>query len=178
LNYLYELLAISSISCWQGIDYNAKKISLASTHCKYLCCMWNKMVLHFHFYPRAIHPRYTLAVNVLLFFGKESYTCTSTTPSNQTYYLYSISKYVRILFLELNANDYNQFSKILWLRFEEKKANQATNKLSFIYFIQGLVEEDKLNSFNLPMYGPSVDEVKAAASRLGCLTSMKLNYLN
>ncbi|KAG2610501.1 hypothetical protein PVAP13_4KG193800 [Panicum virgatum] len=32
---------------------------------------------------------------------------------------------------------------------------------------QGLVEEDKLNSFNLPMYGPSIDEVKAAIKQTG-----------
>ena len=48
-----------------------------------------------------------------------------------------------------------------------KKCQSLTTNFSFIYFIQGLVEEDKLNSFNLPMYGPSIDEVKAAIKQTG-----------
>ena len=48
-----------------------------------------------------------------------------------------------------------------------KKCQALTTNFSFIYFIQGLVEEDKLNSFNLPMYGPSIDEVKEAVKQTG-----------
>ena len=68
---LWTTFTISSISCWQGIMQ--KRFHLP-THCKNLCCMWNKMlVLHFHFYPQAIHPRYTLAINWNLFWQGKLY---------------------------------------------------------------------------------------------------------
>ncbi|RLM55218.1 anthranilate O-methyltransferase 1-like [Panicum miliaceum] len=82
-----------------------------------------------------------------------------------------------MLFLELRYDELVVGGKMVLTFLGRKEEDVYSGNLNYLYELlaqslrslvdKGLVEEDKLNSFNLPMYGPSIDEVRASVKQTG-----------
>ncbi|KAF8723608.1 hypothetical protein HU200_021565 [Digitaria exilis] len=82
-----------------------------------------------------------------------------------------------VLFLELRYDELVVGGQMVLTFLGRKEEDVHGGNLNYLYELlaqslwclveKGLVEEDRLNSFNLPIYGPSVDEVKAAVKQTG-----------
>uniref|UniRef100_A0A0D9WNT2 Uncharacterized protein n=1 Tax=Leersia perrieri TaxID=77586 RepID=A0A0D9WNT2_9ORYZ len=108
--------------------------------------------------------------------GGNIYITTSTPPSVVKLYQDQFQKDMP-LFLKLRHQELVPGGKMLLTFLGRKKENVLDGNLSHIYALlaealqslvtKGLVEKGKLESFNLPLYGPSIDEVKAVVARNG-----------